>query len=403
MLFRAVHDDSSYSLTLRERSVSITRDEGITVASDLAGRLYSYFRNGVMSRRALNGRLIQKWHDDEVANRRWLEPAEASTVVDEAATFVGGGLEAMDSPGWKWVGEAPDPARLHELRRLLGLSVAFDAATAEIDAARFDEVYDPVGILPPDHYLSLVLQATQGCSFDSCAFCDLYDRPFRVRTPDEFRSHIEAVRNYFGPGLSLRDRSVFLGAANALAVPMQRLVAFFEEIQRGLGWPSRGVHSFVDGFTGERKTASDYRTLARLGLKRVYVGLESGHDPLLELVSKPARAAQVVETVSRVREAGVHVGVIVIVGLGGDRFSEGHVTDTIRTLNAMDLGHGDLVFLSDMVPIPGTAYPRLAAEHEMRALDPGELREERRRILSGLVFRGVAPRVAGYDIREFIY
>ncbi len=35
----------------------------------------------------------------------------------------------------------------------------------------------------------------------------------------------------------------------------------------------------------------DYRALAALGLRRVYVGLESGHDPLLDFVRKPGRSA----------------------------------------------------------------------------------------------------------------
>jgi len=37
----------------------------------------------------------------------------------------------------------------------------------------------PVGILPPDQYMAVVLQAAEGCAFNTCTFCDFYrDRSF---------------------------------------------------------------------------------------------------------------------------------------------------------------------------------------------------------------------------------
>ena len=57
------------------------------------------------------------------------------------------------------------------------------------DAARFRQIYKPVSILPPDQYLSIVLQATEGCSYNRCTFCTFYrDRPFRIKSPSRVRS-----------------------------------------------------------------------------------------------------------------------------------------------------------------------------------------------------------------------
>ena len=78
--------------------------------------------------------------------------------------------------------------------------------------------------------------------------------------------------------------------------------------------------------------------MAELGLKRVYIGLESGHDPLLEFVRKPGHAQDAIETVQTIKAAGINVGLIVMIGLGGDRFAAGHVADTIAVLNQMPLG-----------------------------------------------------------------
>jgi len=298
----------------------------------------------------------------------------------------------------------PDPGVLAELTAVLGLATGFDGRAAQLDAERFRRVYAPIGILPPDQYLALVLQATEGCSFGSCTFCDLYDGPYRVKSVAEFRRHVRDVQEYLGASLALRERSVFLGAANALAIPISTLLPLVDVMVSELGvGTARPLHAFVDAFTGARKSVADYRALAARGLRRVYIGLESGHDPLLAFVRKPGTASQAVETVRALKEAGINVGVIVIAGLGGDRFAPGHVAGTVGTLNAMRLGPGDLIYLSELVEPPGTAYPRLAAIEAIRPLDGEERRAQRERLRDGLVFAGPPPQMATYDVLEFVY
>jgi radical SAM superfamily enzyme YgiQ (UPF0313 family) len=159
----------------------------------------------------------------------------------------------------------------------------------------------------------------------------------------------------------------------------------------------------VDGFTGVRKTAAEYRLLSHLGLRRVYVGLESGHDPLLAFVRKPATRGQAVETVRALKAGSVSVGVIVMAGLGGRRFSGGHVSDTIRAVNAMALDAGDLLYFSDLVEVPGTAYPQLAAGEDVRPLPLEDRLAQIAAIRAGLRFPAAPPRSARYDVREFVY
>jgi len=285
----------------------------------------------------------------------------------------------------------------------LELGARFTASAARADAERFARVYAPIGILPPDQYLALVVQGTIGCSFDTCTFCALYGQRYQVRTPIEFARHVAEVRAYLGASLTLRRRSIFFGSANALAVPIARLVELFDILARELDAPPGGVGAFVDGFTGLRKTTGDFAMLAARGLRRVYIGLESGHDPLLAFVRKPATARAAIETVRAAKAAGVSVGVIVMIGLGGDRFAAGHVADTIAALNAMELGRDDVVYFSDLVEVPGTEYPALAAREGIRALSAEECRDQRRRIRDGLRFPGAPPRITTYDIREFVY
>ena len=371
-------------------------------ACDRAGRLYSFWRDGHTYRRGLGGRVLHKWQDEAGRHWDWPDPAGADAVVNGAAAAFERVHDAVKTTRCRWTPE-PEHMRRIETWAALLMGARFTAQAARADAERFARVYFPVGILPPDQYLSLVVQATRGCSFTACTFCDLYHEPYHVRSAFEFDQHVEQVRAYIGTSMRLRRRSIFLGAANALAVPIGRLYNLFDVLERQLDAKRRGVYAFVDGFTGRLKTEGDYRGLAKRGLRRVYVGLESGHDPLLRFVHKPGDRDAAVATVRAVKAAGLQAGVIVMIGLGGDRFAEGHVADTVAAVNAMGLGAGDLLYFSDLVEIPGTTYPRHAAADGIRSLTPAERLAQRRAIRAGLTFSAVPPKIATYDIREFVY
>jgi hypothetical protein len=457
MIVRGRWRDTAYTLSLKADSLSVAISVDTVIVYDRAGRFYSLYKDsgpqgGRHHRRSLSGQVLQKWQDADSQHRlsrqrRWLEHSEADQLIDAAADQLRSLLDALPAPDWQWFTPPDHPAQLHAIESVIERGARFDSAAARSDAARFTEIYSaksgrsagssPIGILPPDQYLALVLQATDGCSFNTCTFCDLYHQPFRVKTPDEFREHIRQVREYLGESLLLRQRSIFLGAANALAIPMARLVPMLEIIQqechsersedsparrdvppvgpeiprhnaarntcthRQVRCDTRGIYAFLDAFTGTRKSVEDYRVLASLGLKRVYIGLESGHDPLLQFVRKPGQAADAIETVRAIKAAGINVGVIVLIGLGGDRFADGHTRDTIDVLNQMQLNSGDLIYFSDLVEEARTPYPLIAAQHAIRALSADERAAQRAAIRNGLDLNGA--KVSNYDVREFVY
>jgi radical SAM superfamily enzyme YgiQ (UPF0313 family) len=279
-----------------------------------------------------------------------------------------------------------------------------DAAALRADAERFLAASGPVGILPPDQYLSLVVRVTEGCSWNACTFCRLYaDIPFRWKRPDELRAHMTALRAYFGPSMALR-RSVFLGDANALCLARDQLLPLLEAVAREFaGAP---LFSFLDAWTGQRKTPAEWREAAALGLKRVYVGLETGDRPLLAWLGKPGVPGDAVDLVRALHEAGVGAGVIVLLGAGGERFAAAHAERTAQVLTAMGLGPGDLLYFSEYVDDPGLAYGRCdGGAPDLQPLSSARSAEVREAILGA--FRPAPgarpPRTATYDIREFVY
>jgi len=360
---------------------------------DLCGRPYALVRGSGSYRRGLDGGLLLKREAaaGRARVRRRLNAGEGATVVETAR------LEAVMTL------EALGPAAAAEAQGRLRAVVAMDKDALAADAARFLEVSGPVRILPPDQYLSLVVRVTEGCTWNACTFCGLYrEVPFRFRTAPELAGHLEALRTYFGRSIALR-RSVFLGDANALCLAQERLLPLLETVAQGL--PGRPLFSFVDAWSGQRRSAADWRACAALGLRRVYVGLETGDPGLLAWLGKPGTPADTVRLVRSLHEAGIGAGVIVLVGAGGERFYEDHVRGTWERLREMGLGRGDLLYFSEYADDPKLAYARRAAgASDLQPLSPRRAAAQRAAIETAVRARdGSVVRTASYDLREFVY
>jgi hypothetical protein len=244
-----------------------------------------------------------------------------------------------------------------------------------------------------------------------------------VKTPDELAWHISAVKEFFGEGLALRRR-VFLGSANALCAAPERVMAMLTAVGRafpvapgGLGrreigaWLRKrpgavaGIYAFVDAWTGRRHAAADYREFARLGLRRVYLGLETGDPALLAWLGKPGSPDDAVELAAAAHQAGVSVGVVVLTGAGGERFFDAHVAGTADVLSRMQLREDDLLYLSELQPSARSAYRRRTTSPDLGSLSAGRLLAQRSAIATAFRPSDLTrpPRVASYDLREFVY
>lgn len=402
----------AYRLTIRDDALGVTqRRDGETVFTyDRAGRLFAAWRHQRFYRRALNGRIVEKQtagaRPSRVVHRRTLDVREADGLIADASEAARAAADALGAKRAEMIWSASGPASPEAALRLVGAAAAFDPAAAREDARRYAEVYRPVGILPPDQYLALVLQVTEGCRWNRCTFCTFYrDEPFRVKPLAELAAHLQQVVAYFGEGASLR-RALFLGEANALCLPTEELVPRLELIRRWFppdGGPARRMHAFLDVFTGRRKSAAEFAALRERGLERVYVGVESGDDALLRWLNKPQRGHHAAEVVQTLKAAGLVVGVILMAGVGGDRFAASHVEASRALLAALPLDARDLVYLSAFVEHPHSDYERAAREAGIHPLDPPALRAQLRALHSGLRGLPGRPRVARYDIAEFLY
>jgi hypothetical protein len=259
------------------------------------------------------------------------------------------------------------------------------------EAQRFLEAYRPVGIVPPDRYRSLIIQATQGCSFNGCLFCSLYKgQRHRVVPIAELGEHVRRVKAFVGSGLDER-RGIFLGEANALAMPQQHLLSIFEVLHHELPHLATNVACFIDAFDVYR-TVDELKQVAARGLTRVFLGVESGDEATLAALGKPATLKGVGALVTTVKAAGLSVGVIFLAGLGAR-----HVERSAQLLATLELDEGDVVYLSALVVSEQGPLAAQLARRGLANIDGEAEAKTLRALMTG------RARVARYDVRRWVY
>lgn len=376
---------------LRADSTVISPDRTRVVTFDREGRLFSYFRQGLTYRRDLASRLYVRGQAAGAPAIRWWQPVppdEARAVMAEAYALAG---EARPTGA----GTAP------ELRRRLDdeiLRWTPDRLAGQWDAYR--EAYPhPPSILPPDRYLSTVLQATFGCTWNRCTFCALYrDRRFHARDAADFEDHARRVRRLLGRQWPHRQ-GLFLGDGNALALSLERLEPLVQVARRV--FPGQDLYGFVDLYTGQRAEPAKWSTLARLGLRRVYIGMETGDDELLRLLNKPGSAAELAEFVGVLKEAGLAVGLILMVGAGGRDYAERHARATVAALASMPLDARDLIYLSPFIEQPTSPYPEIRRRLGLEPMTEDEIEHDLEALMAAI--RDLGLRAGRYDLRAFVY
>ena len=111
---------------------------------------------------------------------------------------------------------------------------------------------------PPSEGRSLILQVTNGCSWNNCTFCDMYTQPqkkFRPKAMDEILSEIKKVAAS-GP----RFDKVFLADGDALVLSTRRLVEILTAIKEHMPWVKR-ISSYCLPRNISKKSVEDLKQL----------------------------------------------------------------------------------------------------------------------------------------------
>ncbi len=227
-------------------------------------------------------------------------------------------------------------------------------------------------IRPPSEAYSLLIRITRNCPWNHCSFCPVYKgEKFSIREVNDVKRDIDTVAkfvekiqalaaapeyvsraelitmaqhiapeelqafhaavNWFAGGLS----SVFLQDANSLIMKPSDLVDILQHLKQCFPWIER-ITSYARSHTISRINDDDMKGLARAGLNRIHIGLESGSDQVLKMVKKGATQEVHIRAGKKVKNAGIELSEYVMPGLGGKHLSDIHALETAETINQIN-------------------------------------------------------------------
>jgi radical SAM superfamily enzyme YgiQ (UPF0313 family) len=228
--------------------------------------------------------------------------------------------------------------------------------------------YEGMMIRPPSEADSILLQVTLGCSHNKCTFCGTFrDKRFDIKKDDIIFKDIEFARQH-----CRRQNRLFICDGDAMIVPQKRLVKILKQIRNRIPWVKRvGLYANTKGIG--MKSDEQLKELKELGVKLVYMGLESGDDQILKEIRKGADSAKMIKMGKRIKKAGMKLSVTVLVGLGGKERSKSHALETGRVLSAID---PDFVGALSLMLVPGTELNDKFQKGEFVLINPEEMLEE---------------------------
>ncbi len=238
---------------------------------------------------------------------------------------------------------------------------------------------------PPSEARSLIIQATLGCSHNTCAFCTMYrDKRFYNRPLNDVLEDLREVAAKYAHAV----KRIFLADGDALIRKTDDLIVILDEIRRLYPVCER-VTSYASPGSLLLKKEEELRTLCEHGLSMVYLGLESGSDKVLKLMTKGFTADQIVEGGLKAKRAGMQLSVTAIAGLGGKKMTKEHAEGTARALSAMN---PDYVGVLTLEIHEGTPLQEWVENGSFELLDSTEVLEETRSLVEqldcpGCVFR----------------
>jgi radical SAM superfamily enzyme YgiQ (UPF0313 family) len=188
--------------------------------------------------------------------------------------------------------------------------------------------YDYPLYRPPSEANSIIFQVTLGCSFNKCSFCNMYrTKEYSERPWEEIKSEIDLVSKSYP-----QTEKIFLADGDALNLSTSRLIQILDYLKGNFPNLKR-ISCYAMPKNLLQKSYDDLKQLNGRGLNMFYVGIETGHDVVLKKITKGATAKSIVDACRRAKKSGFILSCMVILGIGGKKYSIEHITQTAKVVS----------------------------------------------------------------------
>jgi radical SAM superfamily enzyme YgiQ (UPF0313 family) len=228
---------------------------------------------------------------------------------------------------------------------------------------------------PPSEADAYILQATIGCSWNHCTYCDMYRaKSFRVRELDETLADIRDAGAAFGDEV----RKIFVADGDALVLDLEHWEAILGAC--GDAFPNaKRVSAYATAMNILEKSPEQLRRLRELGLSLLYMGPETGDDVTFKRIAKGSNFDDHAEAARRAHGAGMKLSAIFLLGAGGTERSQEHAEGSAKLITAMDPA---FVSALTLTIVPGTPQAKLQASGRFTLPSVTRMLEELRVIVN---------------------
>ena len=227
-------------------------------------------------------------------------------------------------------------------------------------------------IRPPSEANSLLLQVTNGCTWNKCKFCQLYRHTsFKAYSADSIKADIDnmvyqaqRVEKYRsdngswdieGLNRELMEGSdderqcfymmanwligggenVFLQDGNTTALSSGRLTDVLVYLRQA--FPSiRRITSYGRAENLAKVSAEEFAELKAAGLDRIHSGFESGSDAVLKKINKGVTQQQEITAGKNVKAGGSELSIYFMPGVGGKELTEDNALGTAHVVTEVN-------------------------------------------------------------------
>ncbi|MFR6257385.1 MAG: radical SAM protein [Anaerovoracaceae bacterium] len=242
-------------------------------------------------------------------------------------------------------------------------------------------------IRPPSEASSLLLQVTNGCTWNKCKFCQLYRHTkFKAYSADSIKADIDNMvyqaervkkyRTYDGTwdidGINEElmkcsedeqqclymmanwliggGENVFLQDGNTTALSSGRLTDVLVYLKQAFPQIKR-ITSYGRAENLSKVSAQEYAELKSAGLDRIHSGYESGSDAVLEKINKGVTSQQEITAGKNIKAGGIELSIYFMPGVGGKELTEENALGTSHVLNEVN---PDFIRIRTAAVKPGT-------------------------------------------------
>lgn len=169
---------------------------------------------------------------------------------------------------------------------------------------------------PPVEANTLLIPVTEGCSHNTCTFCNMYKEiPFRMWSLEEIEEYLFALKKVYGGYVEQTER-VYLVGADPFVLSAKKLQERVELIKKYL--PNVGVISMYARTDNiKRKSDEELRRLKDAGINDLYIGVECGLNDALKKLNKGYSADETLEQCLRLNAVGIRHCDLIMLGTAG--------------------------------------------------------------------------------------